>query len=334
MHVVAFRLNPDLLGHTTFAFSPMAEAASALVLLGNPRIGGIHEPWIRAARQATAGVDLELLTALVPDRPLLPSVFYQPAESPQTTFETQLRSLERSGMATIAADVTAIWSDRVPARLAEVIARGDAGIREITGALWDFWQCAMAPHWSRICAVLEDDVAYRAGRIVTGGLYDLLSDLHPETSVEHRLLRIDKPHHCDSVLSCGRLLLVPSVFTHPRLVVDHEDEERFVLVYGARGAARTWEGIGQESSEVDHLAGLLGRNRAAILARLNVPMTTSQLAHEIDYSLATVSEHLRRLRAAGLLTSWRTGRRVYYRQTPLAATLIEAGALDQRENVG
>lgn len=320
-------MSPDLLGHTTFTFSPLAEVASALVQLGSPRPSGIHEPWISAARDVLDRVDLELLTALVPDRRWLPSFPYQPSTSPET-IETQLQSLERAGMAPIAADMATIWPDGVPARLAEVIARGDDGVREITGAVWDFWQLTMARHWSRISAVLEEDVVYRAGQIVTGGLYGLLSDLHPDTSVDSEMLHIHKPHACESILSRTRLLLVPSVMTYPKLVVDHDDDGRFVLVYGARGAARTWEGTPRESGGLDHLVGLLGRNRAVILTKLNVPMTTSQLADETGNSVGTVSEHLSRLRAAGLLTNWRAGRCVYYRQTPLAGTLIEAGAFE------
>lgn len=328
-----FRLNPDLLGHTRFAFSPMAEAAAALRLLANPTLGSVHRPWIQAVRQSAEGIDLELLCGLVSHSKWVPSVLYPPAESPQTTFEAQLRSLERDGIAPLAADLEAIWCKSMPTRLAEVVARGDDGMRELTAALWTFWQKAIEPHWSRVCAVLEEDVAYRAGRIVTGGLYDLLADLHPETSIDRQLLRIDKPHHADDTFDGNEMVLVPSVFGYPRLVVHHDDVGQFVLVYGARGVARTWEGIRQDSPEIDHLAGLLGRSRAAILAMLSVPMTTSQIAQEMNNSVGTVSEHLSRLRSSGLLTSWRAGRRVYYRQTPLAATLVDAGVLD-RENTG
>jgi DNA-binding transcriptional ArsR family regulator len=50
---------------------------------------------------------------------------------------------------------------------------------------------------------------------------------------------------------------------------------------------------------------LIGRTRAAILLRLDVPMTTTQLARGLHQSPSTVSEHLTVLRGNGLLISWR-----------------------------
>ena len=58
-------------------------------------------------------------------------------------------------------------------------------------------------------------------------------------------------------------------------------------------------------------------------------MTTTQLAAELDQSASTISEHLACLRAAGLLTAWRSGRRVFYRQTALAGSLIAASGADR-----
>ncbi|MGH3461416.1 MAG: ArsR/SmtB family transcription factor [Kribbellaceae bacterium] len=91
-----------------------------------------------------------------------------------------------------------------------------------------------------------------------------------------------------------------------------------------------WEGLSsvesaeRAESEGDALGALVGRARAAILARLDVPMTTTALARELGQSAGTVSTHLSILRACGLLTSWRAGRSVLYRRTPLAASVLAA----------
>lgn len=326
--VVAFRLSPDVLGHTRFAFSPIAEVGAALSVLYEAPAGSVHRRWMERARGAVSGVDMALLGALVARCTWFPSFLYQPASGPDTTLESQLNALEKGGMAPISEDLEQLWAGRtMPARMVEVLAHGDAGLRQITDALWTFWQAAIEPYWPRICAVLEDDVAYRAGRIVTGGLYQLFDDLHPETSVDGDLLRVNKPHHADETFAGTQLTLIPCVFAYPSLVIDHDEQGTLVLVYGARGVGRTWEEIPPAATD-DQLSGLLGRSRAAILSRLSVPMTTTELAGHLDQSLGAVSEHLTRLRAAGLLTSWRKGRRVYYRQTPLASTLVQAGVLD------
>lgn len=328
--MVAFRLSPDVLGQTRFAFSPLAEVGSALAVLHECRAGSVHQRWIDHARRTATHVDMALLEGLVARRAWFPSFLYQPATSPDTTLESQLNALESDGMAAISEDLEGIWATTtMPARLAQVLGHGNAGLRQITDALWAFWQTAVEPFWPRMCAVLEDDVAHRAGRIVTGGLYELLDGLHPETSIDGDLLRIDKPHHADETFDGTHLTLIPSIFAYPALVIDHDDHGSLVLVYGARGVGRTWEDLQQpDALPEDHLAGLLGRSRAAILSRLSVPMTTTELARDLEQSLGAVSEHLSRLRSAGLLTSWRNGRRVYYRQTPLASTLVQARVLD------
>jgi DNA-binding transcriptional ArsR family regulator len=78
------------------------------------------------------------------------------------------------------------------------------------------------------------------------------------------------------------------------------------------------------SDDEDRLGSLLGRARAAILTMLSVPMSTTQLAHELEQSPGTVSQHLSILRGSGMVTSWRAGRSVLYRQTALGASVTAA----------
>jgi len=83
-------------------------------------------------------------------------------------------------------------------------------------------------------------------------------------------------------------------------------------------------GLAIDSQPDGDLDSLIGRTRAAILRRLDVPMTTTQVARDLQQSPSTVSEHLTVLRGNGLLISWRAGRGVLYRRTPLASSLMAA----------
>jgi hypothetical protein len=38
----------------------------------------------------------------------------------------------------------------------------------------------IAPHWARIRAVLDADIAYRARQVAAGGAQRLFADLHPD----------------------------------------------------------------------------------------------------------------------------------------------------------
>jgi DNA-binding transcriptional ArsR family regulator len=63
------------------------------------------------------------------------------------------------------------------------------------------------------------------------------------------------------------------------------------------------------------LVDLLGRNRARILTAAIDPISTTALVAATGLSLATVSDHLRILTAAGLLERRRSGRSVLYWQS-------------------
>ncbi|WP_225801542.1 helix-turn-helix domain-containing protein, partial [Streptomyces sp. NK15101] len=69
------------------------------------------------------------------------------------------------------------------------------------------------------------------------------------------------------------------------------------------------------------LVGVLGRTRAELLRDLTAPRTTTELARRLGVSNATASAHAAALRAAGLLTTTRTGRSVHHAPTPLGELL-------------
>jgi hypothetical protein len=72
----------------------------------------------------------------------------------------QLRLVAETRADRVRADVEAVWEPHsVPAPARELCAQGAAE----ADTLWRYWSVAIEPHWREIRAVLEDDVAYRAG---------------------------------------------------------------------------------------------------------------------------------------------------------------------------
>ncbi|MCW2756333.1 MAG: transcriptional regulator, ArsR family [Nocardioidaceae bacterium] len=323
--MITFVLSPEVLGRTRFTFSPLAEATMSLRLIGQPRPSHVHTPWLRQARGRLAAIDLDLLLAVVPQGRLIASCLVPPGLVSQPTIEDQLTALTELGVDRLARDLGDVWQGRtLPRRVDDLLASGPRATAQLAETLWDYWDAAIQPFWPRMCAVLEDDVNHRVGRLVDHGFYSLLDDLHPEVRIEGDRLHIDKPHFPDSMHSATEMTLTPSVFVWPGLVLEDEGG-RFALTYAARGIARVWEG--QESASAaqgEPLAALVGRTRAAILRRAAVPMSTTQIARDLGQSPASVSEHLAVLRDAGLVTSRRSGRSVLYRQTPLAEYVVRA----------
>ena len=323
--MIDFRLSLDALGHTRFAFSPLAEVAASLRLLGSPHVQHLHLPWVRETRPRLADVDLRLLTAIAPPGRWVPDFLFLPSASPLTSIEDQLGELGGIDGGHVTEMMHIVYEGRdLPPIVQEFVTDPTAGLARLTEAIYDYWQVAIRPYWVRIAGVFEEDVTYRASRSVSGGLFELLADLHPEVTLEDGLLRINKPHHAPATYLGAELTLVPSVFVWPDLIIGHSRPGKFELTYAARGVARVWEGLSQEQVPEDPLGAMIGRTRAAVLLRLAVPMSTTQLARDLGQSPATVSKHLSILREGGMATSWRSGRSVMYRRTPLAETVLAA----------
>lgn len=331
--MIEFRLSIDALGNTRFAYSPLGEIAGSLRALGAGQVGYAMQPWLREVRGRVGSVDMDLLGAVAPPGLFAPNFLFTWSTDPKITIKDQLDQLAALPVEVIKRDLAVVWrGGPFPPRLTTLLDHDPASVgSQLADALWRYWVTMIAPYWSRIRAVVDDDVSHRVGRLLGGGLYDLLADLHPEVALHGATLAIDKPHHADAVYADAELTLIPSVFVWPNLIIGHDTPGHFELIYAARGVARVWETSGAETGD-DVLGALVGRTRASILRRLVVPMATTHLARELGQSPATVSAHLSVLRRSGLLTTRRSGRLVLYWRTPLAASIVAAA--EEQESTG
>ena len=96
-----------------------------------------------------------------------------------------------------------------------------------------------------------------------------------------------------------------------------ENTRQYALVYPVRGL-----GASVEPPPDGALDRLIGANRARILAELERPATSTELAATLDLSLGTIGGHLTVLREAGVVTGTRVGRRVVYRRTEAGDLLL------------
>jgi DNA-binding transcriptional ArsR family regulator len=323
--VIEFRLTANALGNTRFGYSPLGEVACSLRVLGAGPPGAYAlRPWIREVTNALQTVDMELLRAVVPPGHFAPEFMFAWSTDPAITIENQLESLAATAWDEVHHDIQQVWRDRPPPRcLTDACRDTDSGCRRLADVIWDYWQVAIAPYWSRMRAAIEDDVSYRVRLVLESGMFGLLSDLHPEVTLRDDTLLIDKPHHADATYPDGDLTLLPSVFVWPNLILGHETPARFELMYAARGIGRVWEGLASgASTSSDPLGALIGRTRARILRCVDLPMTTTHLARALDQSPGSVSAHLSVLRANGLLSARRSGRSVLYGRTELGSSIV------------
>jgi DNA-binding transcriptional ArsR family regulator len=120
------------------------------------------------------------------------------------------------------------------------------------------------------------------------------------------------------------LVLMPSAFIWPGVVLMLDLPWQPTLIYPARGIAGLWQAPAAKPPAA--LGRLLGRTRAKLLLALAEPASTAVLARRFGHSPSGVSEHLSALRDAGLLTCYRVRHQVIYERTPLGIAIAGAAA--------
>ena len=137
-----------------------------------------------------------------------------------------------------------------------------------------------------------------------------------------KALRLNKAHYKKQdehyVLDQEGLHLVPSVFGHGLMWQIAPDYQPMVI-YSARGVGQ-WQ-IDQPDLD-ESLELLLGAGRASVLAELDQPATTSELALQLHLTAGAVSQHLNLLQRAGLVQANRSGKRVYYSLSQKGSELL------------
>ncbi|MER7753755.1 helix-turn-helix domain-containing protein [Kitasatospora sp. NPDC097643] len=315
-----------------FAVSPLWETVAGLWAVGEPERHAVHLPWSRPARALLRRPELARRVAplrdLVGPGSCLPDFLTPPPVSALGEIEQEL------------AVVAATPADRVRAELAggpaspfarQLATDVPGRLPELVDAVRLWWRAAVEPHWPRMRALLEADIAHRTRQFSAGGVRALFGGLHPGARWAGDRLVVDD--RLDTVLGLGGrgLPLLPSVFADRCVLLTSSATAPPVAIYPARAVGTLWE---RQEISPDGLARLLGRSRARVLALTTSPSTTTQLAARTGLSLGAVSQHLGVLRASGLVTGHRYRHEVHYTATEFGAALLDrsqpdgAGALE------
>jgi len=296
-----------------FAISPLEEVLGAVQTLLGRRGHPAHLPWISAARPLSELGVTELI-AVLGARHYITDFLSPPPAGPETTAEAQLRAVRATPPAQVAlelgmvdADLSALPSD--PATARDLLA----------DQLETVWDTLLAAEWPRLRELLAADIAFRTRQLGSGGVAEMLAELHPRVRLAGTSLLVDLQSRERVELDSRGLLLIPAVFAWPGIGVMAVPPWQPSLLYPARGVAELWT---SPSAPRAALAEVLGRTRASLLAALDRPAATTELAARLRLAPATVSAHLTALRAAGLLGARRSGHRVLYHRTDLGDALL------------
>jgi DNA-binding transcriptional ArsR family regulator len=313
------------LAKVRFARSPMEELRNSVYVLAGRRGADLHRPWVSSARDRLAGLDLTVLFTLLSIDYGFPG-FLNPLTEPGETFDDQLERVRATDDAGVRCYFDECWAPaEVPPALRPLHDAPGRALGPFCDLLAEYWRAAIEPVWPRLCALHEADFVYRSARLTGGGLARLFDDLHPQIEYAEDRLRVLLPHHDvrHTVNGVG-VLLKPSAFIWPKLSIC-DGHDQVSIGYPARGVGGLWA----EAPPVAHapLADLVGRSRATLLALLDLPRSTTELAEQLGVTPATVSEHLAVLRLNNLVRSRRAGRVVLYERTPRGAGLLHGDSV-------
>ncbi|MFE6870817.1 DUF5937 family protein [Kitasatospora sp. NPDC057692] len=323
-------LSADDLARTRFAVSPMWEVVTSLRVLARPTVPAQHRHWAAQVRPrlAAAGPAVRRLAAMVPPAGHLPDFLNPVPGTAAPALSDELAAITATSPELVRADLAVLAAERggrLPAVLEPLYRDPAARLPRLAADLEAYWDLALAPHWARIRALLDADVLHRARQAVGHGTARVLDDLHRTVRWDgagRGALRLEQ-RHCavERLDAAAGLVLVPSVFAWPRVLTRTLPPDPPQLAYPARGIATLWEPrpVGDTP---EALAAVLGRSRARLLAELDAPASTTELARRTGLSAAGVSQHLTALRAAGLTSSHRAGHAVLYARTALADALL------------
>ncbi len=316
--MIEYELAGNDLGEVRFAISPLNELALSLRTLRDPGRFPLQLPWLRATGPARAGLDLQLLRALTNESLWTPDFLTPRPYTPLGRIDDELAALTGTPAGVVRADLAQIHPATLPPALR---GRPDKVLDRVLAALRDYWEACFEPHWARMRTVLEADVVYRGRVTAQAGLAAMFAGIDPHVRLDGTVLRVRlRSDYSYRTSTAGRgLTLTPSLFSRRGSVPISPDEPPH-LIYPARGLGTLWEA--ETSTPPAALVGLVGRVRARLLGLLETPTSSTELAVRLKVTTTAVNQHLRALRAAGLLISARHGRSVLYRRSDLGDRLV------------
>jgi len=310
------------LARLRFAISPMWEVVASLRRLRDPAGAGVHLPWVDGLRGGRlAGIDLSAALTLTPATGYVPDFLSPPPTTPLARFEDEIELVRNTSPKQIRQDLRILLGRKAtPPVLKPLEDTPKRAVRQLADQLEAYWAVAIEPHWPRVRALLEADIAHRARRLTEAGPDGLFADLHAAISWRDGVLDVDQPYKGHVRLAGRGLIMVPSAFAWIAPATITGPPWQPTLIYPARGVATLWDSGGERTPHA--LARVIGGTRAALLAELDAPRSTTDVARLLAITPGGASQHLTSLREAGLVVSRREGRVVLYVRTPLADALV------------
>ncbi|MEV4614595.1 winged helix-turn-helix domain-containing protein [Kitasatospora sp. NPDC049258] len=323
-----FRLGLADLAAASFACSPLQEAVLSLRMWTHPGVYVHQTPWFERMRPAFERLDAALLRSLVATNRYVPDFLTPRPTAPFPEFRAELaevRALPPGELPDQLARTFLPHDRRIPAPLAAGLADPARLLARIADAVEEYWQECLSPEWwPRARSVLRADIVHRSQVLAERGAAAVFGDLDGRLLWEDGVLTIRRDWGAgdvDVVVEQRGLVFLPTCFARGAItsISDHHPP---AITYPARGQA-TLAGAVQPPPTAPALAQLVGLPKARLLALLDEPSSTTELARRLGVTPGAVSQHLAVLATTRLVTRARHGRMVLYARSPLGDRLCE-----------
>ncbi|MFF0390287.1 ArsR/SmtB family transcription factor [Kitasatospora sp. NPDC004615] len=197
-------------------------------------------------------------------------------------------------------------------------------VRRLGGLVRRYHAVAVAPFASQITAAVAADRAVRARAALDRGVEGLMTSYRPDgLEWSGGVLRVPCPVDADFHIDGRPMTLLPSFFA-TRTMAIADPRLPPVLAYPLSPGV-SWIAASPRSAPAgSHLLGrFLGPGRCAVLAVLESPLSTGQLADALHLSPSAASRQAAVLREAGLISTVREGRCVRHALTSAGRELVE-----------
>jgi DNA-binding transcriptional ArsR family regulator len=277
-----------------------------------------------ARRARAAAARLRPLHHLVRPQGVMPD-FLTPLDGLES-LEAGLDAIRSAAPRRIRADVATAYAHVPASGLRRRFADADPQVLDtLVAAIGHYFREVLEPDWPALVRTHRQRVDEVAHHYALSGVDGVLAALPAGLRWRSPVLEADTWPTADQApvrdvrLGGHGIILVPSMFAGPRPRVLALPGRPALVVYQAGPPAALADRTPPEAG----VERLLGRTRAAVLRRVTHPgrHTTSTVARDAGISVSSSSEHLSALRAAGLVSSQRTGGAVVHRATPLGARL-------------
>ncbi|MFB7589531.1 ArsR/SmtB family transcription factor [Streptomyces sp. NPDC056169] len=294
--------------------SPVPELHAALMMLGAPHEELLFGRW-RGRLSRTLPAAAEPLADLVPGG--VPPSFLDVLGG---TREEGFALIRESRPEFVRSELERVYAGGGPVPpWIRALHGGDAGAWRTLGRAQEAaYETVLAPVWPQVQDLHRAEFTRHALTVAEQGLGAALPASAPGSRLRDGVWEWPGVPGCRDVRLDGRgLVLLPTFHWRGGPLVQDLPGRPVVLAYPAgRGLPLAPDGGGTREGA---LTGVLGRTRAELLRALDEVRTTTGLARRLGVSNATASAHAQALRAAGLITTIRTGRSVRHERTALGS---------------